>query len=353
MRLLVFAVAIMVAASACGGDVMRIGIHDKPPFARKTSEGAWEGIGVELWKSIALQTGLKFEFVEMPYEEIIPAIADGRLQAAVGEFTITAASEKLVHFTQPYIQSSTGVAIRHGSWHPDWLVIARDFFNWTLLEVLALIFAGLLIVSALIWVFERHHQVGHFRGGLSGLGSALWFSLATMTTVGYGDKTPATFWGRLISMVWMLAGVLLVAGLTASVAASVSAARMNEMIARPSDLYRTSCGTLSGSVAEQYLRHRGIASRGFETIEAALEALSEGKIQAVVANKISLQYLALTLPDKSPPIRFAVSNLSFNEIFVGIPVQPDLPEFDDINLALLSTTSSPEWEKTVRRWLGQ
>jgi len=352
MRFLVFALAILTAASACGGEVLRVGIHDKPPFAKKTAAGGWDGLAVELWRAIALQTGMKFEFVEMPYEDILPAVADGRLQAAVGEFSITAPSEKLVHFTQPYIQSSTGVATRHGSWHPDWLAIARDFFNWTLLEVLALIGVGLLCVSALIWLFERHHQVGHFRGGLSGLGSALWFSLATMTTVGYGDKTPATFWGRFISMIWMLAGVLLVAGLTAAVASSVAAARVNEMVSRPGDLHRVSCGVLSGSVAEQYLRQRGIPSREFETIEAALGALSDGKIQAVVANKISLRYLALTLPNKNHLIHFAVSNLSFNEIFVGIPIQPGLPEFQAINLALLNTTSSPEWEKTAERWLG-
>jgi len=352
MRALLLALGILTATTACGAEALRVGIHDKPPFAIKTAEGGWEGLGVDLWKAIALQAGLQFEFVEMPYQEIIPAVAEGRLELAVGEFSVTAPSEELINFTQPFIQSSIGVAIRHGSWHPDWMSIARDFFNWTLLQVVALIGIGLVIVSALIWVFERHHEVGHFRGRLSGFGSALWFSLATMTTVGYGDKTPATFWGRLTSMIWMLSGVLLVAGLTAAVASSVAAARMNEMISRPGDLYRVSCGVLRGSVAEQYLRHRGIPSQGFDTIEAALKELSDGKLQAVVTNKISLQYLAVTLPHKDPRIRFAVSNLGFNEIFMGIPVRPDLPQFEAINLALLSTISSPDWEKAVRRWLG-
>ena len=229
MRRLLLALVLASAGASYSQEVLRVGIHDKPPFARKDPSGEWEGLGVTLWKRVAEQTGLKFAFVEMPYEEILPAVADGRLEAAVGEMEITADAEKLVNFTQPYLQSSTGVALRHGTWNPDWLAIAKDFFNWTLVQVLLAILGGLIVVSALIWIFERDHHVGHFRGGLTGFGSALWFSLATMTTVGYGDKTPSTFWGRSISMVWMLSGVLLVASFTAAVASSVAAASGGEM----------------------------------------------------------------------------------------------------------------------------
>lgn len=329
-----------------------MGIHDKPPFAIKSPSGEWDGIGVTLWKRVAEQTGLKFEFVEMPYEEILPAVADGRLVAAVGGIEITADAEKVVNFTQPFLQSSTGVAIRHGAWNPDWIAIAKDFFNWTLVQVLLSILTGLIVVSALIWAFERNHHTGHFRGGLAGFGSALWFSLATMTTVGYGDKTPSTFWGRSISMVWMLSGILLVASFTAAVASSLAAARVSEMITRPGDLFRVSCGVLNGSVAQSYLREHGVPSRSFETIEDALLALTHGDIQAVVADKLSLQFLQTTITETHPDVRFSVSNVSFQEVFIGIPVHPGFRDFEAINVAVLSTLSSPEWEATMRRWLG-
>jgi len=353
MRQLLLAIVLTSAGAAYSEDLLRVGIHDKPPFAMKGDSGEWEGIGVTLWKQVAAQTGLKFQFVEMPHEEILPAVADGRLEAAVGEMEITADAEKLVNFTQPFLQSSTGVAHRHGAWNPDWFAIAKEFFNWTLVQVLLAILGGLILVSALIWIVERDHHVGHFRGGVTGFGSALWFSLTTMTTVGYGDKTPSTFWGRAISMVWMLGGILLVASFTAAVASSVSAARVSEMITRPNDLFRVSCGTLNGSVAQRYLREHGIPSRSFETVEDALVELSAGKIQAVVADKLTLQFLQMTMRNRHPDARFSVSNISFQEVFVGIPVRSNLPAFEAINVAVLSTLSSPDWEATMQRWLGR
>lgn len=331
--------------------VLRIGIHEKPPYATKDSSGEWSGIAVDLWNSIAVQTGIRFQFVETPYQDILANVSSGKLDAAVGEIEVTTESEKIADFTQPYLMSSIGIALQNRAWHPDWVSIAKEFFNWTLVQVLLAIMAGMLVVSALIWFVERDHHLGHFRGGMSGFGSALWFAAVTMTTVGYGDKTPSTLLGRLISFLWMLAGVLLVASFTAAVAASVAAARVNEMVTRPSDLYRVSCGVMADSVPQHYLQKQGIPARAYRSNERALEALSRGEIEAVVADRISLRYLAKNMPEGDPGVRFRVSSVTFQDMFIGIPVHSKLPEFEDINVALLNTTSSEKWQDTLRHWL--
>ena len=333
--------------------VLRIGIHEKPPYATKENSGEWNGIAVDLWNSISLETGLHFEFVETPYQDIIPDVASGKLDAAVGEIEITTESEKIIDFTQPYLMSSIGIALGNRTWHPDWISITKDFFNWTLAQILLAILAGMVVVSALIWLLERNHEQGHFRGGLTGFGSALWFAATTMTSVGYGDKTPSTLPGRLVSVVWMLAGVLLVAGFTAAVAANVAAARISETIARPSDLYRVSCGVMADGVAQHYLQKQGIPFRPYPSIEASLVALSKGEIEVVVADRISLRYLAKTMAADKPGARFRVSSVSFQDVFIGIPVHTKLPEFEAINVALLNTRSSEKWQDTIRRWLGR
>lgn len=340
---------------AAGGEettrVLRIGIHDKPPYASKDGSGEWRGIAVDLWNSIAVQTGIRFEFVETPYKDILPDIASGKLDAAVGEIEVTTEAEKITDFTQPYLMSSIGIALQSKAWHPDWVSIASDFFNWTLVQVLFAIIAGMLVVAILIWALERHHQKGHFQGGVSGFGSALWFAAVTMTTVGYGDKTPSTLPGRLVSFVWMLAGVLLVASFTATVAASVAAARVNEMITRPGDLFRISCGVMADSAPQHYLQKQGIPARAYDSVESALEALARGEIDAVVADRISLRYLAKRLPEENPRLRFRVSSVGFQDLFIGIPTHPDLPEFEAINVALLNTTASEKWQDTLHHWL--
>jgi voltage-gated potassium channel len=53
------------------------------------------------------------------------------------------------------------------------------------------------------------------------IGKGLWFALQTVTTVGYGDVTPARREGRIIAAVVMLAGIGFLAVITASVTAGL------------------------------------------------------------------------------------------------------------------------------------
>jgi voltage-gated potassium channel len=50
-------------------------------------------------------------------------------------------------------------------------------------------------------------------------GDALWWATSTVTTVGYGDRFPVTWEGRMIAVALMLVGISLVGVVTASVAA--------------------------------------------------------------------------------------------------------------------------------------
>lgn len=49
---------------------------------------------------------------------------------------------------------------------------------------------------------------------------AIWWSLVTITTVGYGDLYPVTFWGRIIGIVFILLGFIVFSTFTAFVASN-------------------------------------------------------------------------------------------------------------------------------------
>jgi voltage-gated potassium channel len=78
------------------------------------------------------------------------------------------------------------------------------------LYVMIVITVGIVIVGGVIvWVFDRQD--------FPDLGSALWYTLQTVTTVGYGDHVPTTEVGRLVGGSVMVVGVALIAILTASI----------------------------------------------------------------------------------------------------------------------------------------
>ena len=53
---------------------------------------------------------------------------------------------------------------------------------------------------------------------IKSIGDALWWAIATMTTVGYGDRYPVTMTGRLVAVTLMIGGIAVLGLTTATVA---------------------------------------------------------------------------------------------------------------------------------------
>lgn len=77
--------------------------------------------------------------------------------------------------------------------------------------------AAILIVAAA--VMELDVERGAAKANITTIGDALWWSVSTITTVGYGDRYPVTAAGRAIGIALMIAGV----GISVVAAASAAA----------------------------------------------------------------------------------------------------------------------------------
>ena len=95
-----------------------------------------------------------------------------------------------------------------------WNFLERENLDSLFWAIVILIVAGAVAIT---W-FEPNVQ---FYDGL-------WWSVVTLTTVGYGDISPASLGGRLIASVLMFFGAGLVAVFSATIAGTMVARKMNE-----------------------------------------------------------------------------------------------------------------------------
>jgi len=68
---------------------------------------------------------------------------------------------------------------------------------------LLLFISAVLIYNVLIYILYSV-EVGHEGANIQNLSDTYWYSLVTLTTVGYGDFFPVTFWGRFTGMAFVL-----------------------------------------------------------------------------------------------------------------------------------------------------
>lgn len=74
----------------------------------------------------------------------------------------------------------------------------------------------MLNAAVVVWEFESRAPGSN----ILTLGNALWWSVVTVTTVGYGDYTPVTLGGRLTAVALLLLGLVSLAVLTAQIASN-------------------------------------------------------------------------------------------------------------------------------------
>jgi voltage-gated potassium channel len=77
--------------------------------------------------------------------------------------------------------------------------------------------AIVLVGGTIIWLLDRQEY--------ENLGKALWYTLQTITTVGYGDVTPTEPIGRLVGAGIMMLGLAFLSILTATITSSFIEAR--------------------------------------------------------------------------------------------------------------------------------
>ncbi|MDX1804334.1 MAG: transporter substrate-binding domain-containing protein [Alcanivorax sp.] len=326
---------------------LTVAVKASPPFSYLDGD-RWDGISVELWETLAKQLGDDYRL--RPYDNVsdmLAAVEKGQADVAIGAISVTADRERRLDFTQPMFRTGLGIATR--SEPAGWLNTVRSLFSWKFLSAVLALGLVLLLVGLLVWFLERRRNPEHFGGSTSqGIGSGFWWSAVTMTTVGYGDKAPVTFGGRLVGLVWMFVSVITISGFTAAIASSVTVNQLQTQVSGAADLPRVRVATVADTSAASWLDGKGIKYRNYNNIQQALRAVALGDVDAVVYDAPVMRYLlrqrhdnhVLVLPQLVREESYALALANGSSLR------------EPLDQALLSTLATPQWRAVVTRYLG-
>lgn len=324
-----------------------IGTKEAPPFAMKDANGEWEGLSIELWRRVAGRLRVPFRFEEASLDELISGTQAHRFDAALAAITVTPERERQVDFSQPYFVTGLGIAVpvSHGG---RWWPIVRSLLSFEMLTAVGALGLLLLAVGFVTWAIERRTNP-QFKPGLKGIGDGFWWSAVTMTTVGYGDKSPVTRTGRLLGVVWMFASVILISSFTAAIATALTTGQLQGLVRGPADLGSVRVGVVRNSSGAAGLQADHVAATPYDSAQAGLDALSRGEIDAFVYDDGLLRWLV-----KDPHYAsFArVLNGLFERQTYAVALPDGSPYREALNEALLEEVQSQWWRQTQFRYLG-
>ena len=340
LRLAVLLFLLLAPGMAGAQDVITVGVVERPPFAMLES-GTYSGAAVDLWRMIAERMGLSYELVPVPPGGALEALRGGAdLVLPVDVSTGMSAAADL---TQPFHIGPLGIA-ETGS--PRLLSVVSGLLTLEFARLIGALSVLLLVVGAAVWAVERRSNDEMFnRTPLRGLGDGFWWAGVTLTTIGYGDKAPATFAGRAIAMVWMLVGLAVSAALTAALV-TIAGGQSGEA-RMPRTVEDRSVAVADGSAAAGYLAIEGVPATRYEDALAALRAVADGRADVAVGAASVLSHVVAE-EDLGLTVRPSVHD----PVMMAIALPPGSALARPVNRALLGLVQSETGGDLMRRYLG-
>ncbi|MDD2159971.1 transporter substrate-binding domain-containing protein [Pseudomonas sp. MIL19] len=337
------------AAAEPNEPVLRVGISEVPPFVIKEPDGSWRGISIDLWRTVASAAGYRFELLPMPFERLLPSLEEDQLDVVVGALTMTAEREERFDFTHPFYRTGLAIGVQLDGDKSGWMAL-RGLLSWQFLSLIAGLAVLLLLVGALLWLFERRNNQEQFGATpVQGLGSSFWWAAVTMTTVGYGDKAPVTLGGRLVGLVWMFAGLIMVSTFTAAVASMLTVGNLQGGIQGPEDLRRAHVASVDNTSGALYLESQRIRHSNYPNLMTAMQAVQQGEAEAVVYDLPIMQYRNGELNQGG--LRLLPG--TFENQSYAFALASGSPYREPINLELLRALGEDEWRQVQRLYLGE
>lgn len=83
--------------------VIKVGTSaDYPPFEYVDESGNKAGFDVDLMQEIANRMGVKLEWVDMPFDSLIAAVQERKIDASIAAFSYSEERDEKIDFTDPY-----------------------------------------------------------------------------------------------------------------------------------------------------------------------------------------------------------------------------------------------------------
>ena len=244
----------------------------------------------------------------------------------------------------------TAIAIAANDNNNIWLTTFGQLFSWQFIKVVFYLFILLFIIGWLMWLVEHKHQAEEDDSHtIRHVSEGFWWAAATMTTVGYGDKTPLTKVGRAFGVVWMFTALIIVASFIAAFSSILTVQNISANIQGLKDLNKMQVATVPGSTSETFLHNNGISTRTFASVKDGLNAVAKEDVDVMVYDAPLLKYFSKT--EYYGVVE--VSPVTFERQDYGIALPENSQFREPINRILLRIVRGDSWKEQLQHYLGE
>jgi ABC-type amino acid transport substrate-binding protein len=200
-----------------------------------------------------------------------------------------------------------------------------------------------MLVAGFIFAMIEHKDNDDIESHWTSVFRGVYWSAATLTTVGYGDVTAKTALGRAYSTFVMWAGLTITGMLTAVV---VSAVNLETAAYESFNIHTSDIAVVEGSAGAHYVMDIA-PSRNvhvYSNISEAVDALTSEKVDAIVHDMPILNYVLADVEG------VAVSGENLTDENYAFAVKRNEWQIDEFDVLMLEFIESKTWNTVVQSY---
>ena len=324
-------------------DTLVVDVHHFPPCV-VVEEGSVTGFDIEVFEKVAKEAGLTYKYnVVDKFDLLFVRLVAEKSDVAVAGITINEQREKYLDFTHHYLKSGLLILIRKDS-AVNVLRTLKSYFSsvWRALIIFALF---LIVCSIIMWALERGKDSFDDRFW-KGLGDGIYWTNTTITTVGYGDKTPLTAKGKVFAVFVMWVGICIIFPYVVAQMNQIMNSEVRYNIESEKDLRNQRVAAIGGTTSEDAVVKLGAILRSRPRIEDCYEMLRKKEVDAVVYDMPVLRELVQKTDE------FVITGDLFDRQDYGIALRQGSGLREPINRALLKFMRSAEYRNLHKKWFN-
>ena len=279
----------LYASTPAAKTQIKVAVYVSPPFVMKKN-GRFTGMSVELWESLSKRLGFSFEYQQVAtFKELVQGIEDGEFDVAVTNFTITQERARNIDFTQPWYDAGLRIMTARDR-SSSFKEIVYGLGNAGHLSTFCWLGFLILLGTVILTLFDRKYDKDFPNRWREGMAESF-YHMMSIAISGKTERKNLFGWvGRILSALWLIFGVAVVAYVTSSVTSVMTTQSLTNQINSINDLPGKNVGILTGSASERYANETGLQTKSYSNIDQAAKALADHEIDAIIGDAPVLEY---------------------------------------------------------------
>lgn len=323
---------------------MIVGLNLEPPFVMKEG-GKYVGLSIDLFEHYAQVNGIKdYSYKEYStIDDMLEAVEEKKVSLGVSSITITGDRCERVSFSQPYFTSTISLAYDHTQ-NSSWSYFL-SYFNANTLLYIVYLFIFLYVVGAILWFIERKENE-LFESSHFGIWDGFYYATIIFTTVGFGDITPKTRAGKIVTIIYALICMGVGAILVGNISSSITVEKLESEI-NIENLNKKKVGTVKGGYVTQFLDKKDIRYINYNNAEECLNAIENGELEVFVYDTPTLQYL---IEKENLGDVISLSEETYEPQYYGFAHSKDSDIDNELSPVIIEFIAGDKWDHLLNQY---